>query len=329
MDQGNHPAFTIYNRSFQLDSMTFTFAHFSDIHLPLGPGLPRPLSLLIGKRAFSYLSWQRKRRYIHLPQVTERLIADIRGQKIGHLAITGDLMNLSLPSEFQAAARWLKALDAPDNITLVPGNHDTLVPVPWAKGLSQWQDFLAGDDGSTDFPTLTRREDVALIGLNSAISTPFFMSGGRLGQEQILQTEELLTRLGEQNICRIILLHHPPGPGIKARKALFDRMKFREMIARTGAELILHGHTHKARMDVLDGPKHPVPVLAVPSASATDDRHKHHARWHHITAQRCGDGYEFDIMVRGLPDPTKDFETEGQFRLVSGQVSGQVAGMVT
>jgi 3',5'-cyclic AMP phosphodiesterase CpdA len=51
-----------------------------------------------------------------------------------HVALTGDLINLSLQAEYRLAAKWLAALGDPDWITFVPGNHDAYVPFPWDTG---------------------------------------------------------------------------------------------------------------------------------------------------------------------------------------------------
>ena len=75
--------------------MTFTLAHLSDPHL--GP-LPKiaPLELL-SKRGLGFLNWLRKRHRIHRPEVLAALIADLATRATDHVAVTGDLVNLSLP----------------------------------------------------------------------------------------------------------------------------------------------------------------------------------------------------------------------------------------
>ena len=39
------------------------------------------------------------------------------------------------------------------------------------------------------------------------------------------------------------------------------------MLARHGAELVLHGHDHERALIVLDGPRRRIPAVGVPSAS--------------------------------------------------------------
>jgi len=79
----------------------FRLAHLSDPHLG---SLPRPrLSELAGKRALGFVNWHRKRRELHRADVLAALIADMRSFKPDHLAVTGDLINLSLEKEFEPA----------------------------------------------------------------------------------------------------------------------------------------------------------------------------------------------------------------------------------
>ena len=100
-------------------------AHLSDIHLAPLP-VPRPAELL-SKRGLGFINWLRKRRAIHRPEVLAALVADLKAQAPGHIAVTGDLVNLSLSNEFAPARAWLERLGTPGDVTFVPGNHDAYV----------------------------------------------------------------------------------------------------------------------------------------------------------------------------------------------------------
>ena len=79
----------------------FVLAHLSDPHL--GP-LPTPrLAELMGKRATGFLNWQRKRGLIHRADLLARIVADLEAQTADHIAVTGDLVNISLPGEYAPA----------------------------------------------------------------------------------------------------------------------------------------------------------------------------------------------------------------------------------
>lgn len=293
------------------------FAHFSDPHLPLPPGLPRPLRLLAGKRLLGYLSWLRNRRYRHDPLVLRALTEDVATHAPDHWLVTGDLVNLALPAEFEAARRWLEGLGPTDAITVIPGNHDALAAVPAAVALEQWRPWLTGDAAEDtaggDFPFVRVRGPVAFVCLSSAEPTPPFLATGRLGEAQVARLAEALAHLGARGLFRVVAVHHPAEDGtVGRRRALRDAEALREAIAGSGAELVLHGHAHHPHLGHILGPHGPVPVSGVPSASAGRGRQGHHARWHLHTVERSGDGWMLHTTVRGL-GPDGRFTTEGHW----------------
>ena len=114
----------------------FKLAHITDPHLgPLPPVRPAEL---MNKRFFGYLSWMRRRRGVHRPEVLAALAADLEGLAPDHLVVTGDLTNIALPEEFTQVGRWLEGLGAPEAVTVIPGNHDAYVAVPWEASLAKW-----------------------------------------------------------------------------------------------------------------------------------------------------------------------------------------------
>ncbi len=250
----------------------FTLAHLSDPHI--GPLPQVSLRELANKRLLGYLSWTRRRRRIHRREILDAMAADLRSQAPDHVAITGDLTNISLAREFEQAAQWLRDLGEPETITVVPGNHDAYVALPWHDSLGHWAAYMASDgDGApgdaTAFPLLRRRGDIALIGLSTALPTPPAFATGKLGAAQIDAVEALLARLGGQGLFRCVLLHHPPIEAATGRrKRLVDARALCEAIARSGAELVLHGHDHRFNAGQIDGPQGRIPVRGVPSASA-------------------------------------------------------------
>ena len=100
----------------------FTLAHLSDVHLA---PLPQPrMRELLSKRILGYANWLYGRHAFHRRTTLDVLIDDLKSRKPDHVAVTGDLVNISLPMEFQAAEDWLQALGHPADISIVPGNHD-------------------------------------------------------------------------------------------------------------------------------------------------------------------------------------------------------------
>lgn len=281
-----------------------TFAHLSDLHLPLSER-PPGVGALLSKRLFSYLSWKRSRSRIHRPEVLARLMEDVRAAGADHLLVTGDLVNLALPDEFDRARDWLARQGTGEQVTVAPGNHDALVPVPWAQGLGRWAEWMGQADAGTDdiFPFVKRVGGAALIGVSSAVPTAPFMATGRVGDVQLLRLARHLALLGQEGVFRIVLVHHPLTDGaVPGRKALEDRVGLRQILLEWGAELVLHGHSHHATFEEIPGPYGPIPVVAAPSASAKPGESSEGAGWRLIRLEPANDAWTLTIATRSLRD---------------------------
>ena len=245
----------------------FVLAHLSDPHLS---PLPAPtVSELLGKRVTGYLNWHLRRGAHHSRQVLDALVDDLFAQKPDHVAVTGDIANLSLEAEFAEGRRFLARLGEPARVTVIPGNHDAYVRSTNGRYLSAWREYLLGDEpAEPPFPFLRRRGPIALVGLSTAVPTPPFFASGRLGRAQLDRLAALLAELHKEPCFRVVLIHHPPAGERPWLKRLEDAAAFRDVIARHGAELILTGHDHIASLTEIAGPERPVPVVQVPSTSA-------------------------------------------------------------
>lgn len=289
-------------------------AHLSDphLHLPLA-GVPR--SAWLGKRALSRLSWARGRGALQRPELLAAAIADIHSQAPDHLAITGDITNFSLPEEFRAAAAWLATLGTPQQVSVIPGNHDALVPVPQAEGWAHWQPWMQGDDHAA-LPYLRIRSGVALLGLSSALPTAPGLASGTLGTAQLQWLATQLPLLRAQRLFRIVMLHHPPADGVvPARKTLSDRAALRAVLAQHGAELVLHGHSRDARFDPLPGPAGLIASFGLPSISALPNPKDEGSRWHLLEIAEAAAGWQLGVTVRVLNAAQNGFDTAARYTL--------------
>jgi 3',5'-cyclic AMP phosphodiesterase CpdA len=266
----------------------------TDAHLtsPLGA---RPHELF-NKRVLSYLAWRRHRRLVHDPAVLAAMVADLKGIGVDHIAVTGDLTHLGLARECREALEWLTALGDPARVSLIPGNHDRLVEAPWSETVGLWRPFMDSDQPSADrqhdFPALRIRGPVAFIGLSTAVPTAPFLATGKLGARQRTQLVQLLTATGSQGLYRVVLIHHPPVPrAYKWRKRLVDAEAVSDVIRKSGAELVLHGHTHRLTRNSLpraDGGE--IPVIGLASASSRESSSERGARYSIWSVRRCEDG---------------------------------------
>ncbi len=252
------------------------FIHLSDFHI-CRPAGSRPADFA-NKRLLSYLSWRLRRRAEHRPEVLTALQRSLKRIEVDQIVITGDLTQLGLPAEFEAARMELESLGAADRVFVVPGNHDALVAAPRNGFIARWADYMESDAGAPGdrglFPTVRRRGSVCLIGVSTACPTPPFRATGRVGAAQMQRLEEMLAAAATERLFRVVLIHHPPAPGAASgHKRLTDGAALRRVLADRGAELVLHGHSHRRERTALNDPAgRNIPVLGVSSATCTRPR---------------------------------------------------------
>ena len=279
----------------------FRLAHLSDPHI--GP-LPAPgWRALMNKRLTGYLNWQRNRAAHHRMDILDRLLDDVVRAEVDHVAVTGDLINLGLADEYKSARALLWRIGPPERVSFVPGNHDAYMRQTVPGIVHHWRPWFLGDgvaetDGGYAFPFTRVRGQVALVGVNSGVPTGPFLATGFLGQRQISALADELEALGRQGLARLVLIHHPPFD-IGFQKRLGDHRELAAMLARVGAEAVLHGHTHKGTLKQLNGPSGPIPVIGVPSASAAPGGRADPAAWNLVTV--AGEPGDWQVQVERRP----------------------------
>lgn len=287
--------------------MTFTLAHLSDPHVP-----PMPRARLVeiaNKRVLGYLNWTRNRHRIHRRDVLDALVADVHASAPDHIAVTGDIVNLALEAEFAPARQWLEGLGRADRVSVVPGNHDAYVQATAQRFAETLPDYISGDDGVPGFPYLRRRGNVAIIGVSSAVPTPWFMATGRIGEAQLERLARVLERLAAEPAFRVLLIHHPLRSRAR-HKSLLDSTELIALLQRHPVDLVLHGHDHRHATIHIDTPKSSIkasskasiPVVGVPSASAFADGHRPSAAYNLFAIDKVDDGWRCEHRVRGFGD---------------------------
>jgi 3',5'-cyclic AMP phosphodiesterase CpdA len=305
------------------DHTGLCFAHLSDPHLTT---LQRVRwQQLMNKRMLGYLSWQRKRRAEHRGEVLDALLADLRQTRPDHIVVTGDLTHIGLPDEFRQARLWLDRLGAADRVTVVPGNHDAYVRTPWASTFSLWQPYMQSDPelaqstGCSDedlFPSLRVRNGVALIGLSSASASAPFLATGSLGPQQRQRLSLLLRQAGRQGLFRVVLLHHPPRvEDEKWRKRLIDGKALCAILQCEGAELVLHGHSHRTVEAGIPYGEGKIPVFGIPSASAIGHREGRRAQYYLYKVRREGEDWSVRVNIRGYQPDRDRFSLQHEHHL--------------
>jgi len=292
----------------------FSLAHISDPHISCIDDI-RPGQLL-SKRLFGYLKWRLHRAAEHHSGILKALQHDLAETRPDHVAVTGDLTHLSLPAEFRETRRWLESLGGPGRVTVIPGNHDTYVKTDWHQTLAHWAAYMRSDGAQSSqspaagieniFPSLRLRNRIALIGVCTAVPTAPHLATGTIGELQLRKLETLMAECAGRNLFRIVLIHHPPAPGtVSWRKRLTDAPALGSLLARYGAELVLHGHAHTSDLNNLKTPDGRVAVIGIPSASALGHTTRSRARYiiYHITPGASG--WQLRLEVR-LYSPEKN-----------------------
>jgi 3',5'-cyclic AMP phosphodiesterase CpdA len=135
------------------------------------------------------------------------------------------------------------------------------------------------------------------------------MASGWLGGVQMKRVGPMLDALGRDGYCRVVLIHHPPLPGMTSwQRALHDAGAFRDILARHGAELVLHGHNHRAMIARLEGEGGPIPIIGAPSASVPSEEPAKRASYNIFSIARGGNARWRISMHSRVFDPRNGFD---------------------
>ena len=302
----------------------FVLAHLSDPHISNMSAVR--IRDLLSKRLYGYLRWKLHRGTEHHGTVLSALLADLHRQRPDHVAVTGDLTHLSLPTEFQNARKWFQSIGPPHQVTVIPGNHDAYVRTEWIQTHAHWTDYMLSDNGSTPsgpssgvysiFPSLRVRGPIALIGICSAHPSAPYLAVGSIGGDQMQRFEKILDQATRRKLFRAILIHHPPAAGtVSWRKRLTDAAEFRAIVKQYGADLILHGHAHRTARNYLPVPGGNVQVVGAPSASAIGRNPQRMARYYIYRIASGSDSWKVGLTVRIYAPDLKAFITESEEQL--------------
>ena len=276
--------------------MVMRIAHFSDTHVLSLKGVQ--LRDLLNKRLTGAVNLALNRAKHYRVEVFEQTLDAILAAKPDHSICTGDLVNLALQPEFDKVRELLTSRFESDELTLVPGNHDYYTKEASLAGRfeSSFSEYLPqdvdelktepseNDDQRQHYPITRILDEVAIIGLSTAIPTASFMATGELGEAQLTRLEQGLKHDTFKKRFSLLMLHHPLFPEPKRRldktRQLSDAQSLIDTLDQNNesvVDLIVHGHNHEFKRMAL--PQSQTPVIQVASASRTSS-HKHSAEFH-------------------------------------------------
>lgn len=271
-----------------------SLAHLSDIHLPFG--LPEG-SQWMSKCGLSALSWLSHKRKKHLPSIANALQQDIIDKAPDLIAVGGDLINFGTSREFKASRHWLEKLGSAEKVVTVAGNHEALTP-GWKKRISLWDNYASLSKAQE--PVLRRHGSIGLIAVSTAIATPPFMANGKIGAQNIKIMGDLISKAHSENLCPIVVMHHPPTNITSRRKGLNDHKAVYQELANRGPALVLHGHTHHAELSWIKSTHDVTPVLGIPSFSLSCHDGKYSGAWRMIDVYKEKSDWIITITERTL-----------------------------
>lgn len=231
--------------------------HLTDPHLSSLEG--QTFAGLSHKRRSGYLSWTRKRKFIHQRATLAQLVAAVRLESADQLILSGDLVQIGLEEEIREVREWLTELAPPEQIFLVPGNHDVYAGDSWDALRRYWNFLLPTpptgefDGPQAGYPMVRDIGSVRLIGASSACVTPIFSARGALGSNQYERLAHRLKESREQGRLCCLAIHHPPLPGMAIwRKALKEQQALQKLISVHQPALAWCGHLHH-NLEVTEG----------------------------------------------------------------------------
>ena len=274
------------------------------------------------KRILGYLSWRLHRQAEHQIDFMPALLEALKQTDINHIVITGDLTHLSHAADFEAAAEVLNQLGGPDRLTLIPGNHDAYVPLPRQEQFDRIDAYMIANAGETatkdtseqnqGLPYIRKLAKTAIIGISTARPTAPFLATGSIGRNQLDRLREILVQAKSENLFRLILIHHPPVQGlVSRRKRLTDQAALADIIRNTGAELLLHGHTHRFSEAAIEGPAGMIPVIGVPSLTALTSKGKRRAGFHINRIRKTEDSWTVAVTAYRYSISAAAFQSTG------------------
>jgi 3',5'-cyclic AMP phosphodiesterase CpdA len=265
------------------DASAFCLAHISDLHVLDLHGTP-PWRFL-NKRITGLGNLVGPRRGAHPAFVADGLVDRLAALAPDHIAFTGDLTNLALPSEFRAGVALLARLGDGDALSAIPGNHDAYTggAVRSARGERAISAWAGGTTGRADYPFVKApRPWLRIYGLSSAIAAPPMIAWGQVGAAQLDRLQAAVAAEGPEVKVRIAMVHHNlhrRGPLAQLTSSLRDGDALAATLVRLGFDAVLHGHTHAPHLAHLGDD--PCGVLVLGCGSSTWYR-PGHGQWAHF-----------------------------------------------
>ncbi len=188
--------------------------------------------------------------------VVEALLSDLAAQRPDVVVVSGDLTQRARSHQFAEARAFLDCLPAP--ALVVPGNHD-LAPFynPLGRILAPRAKFERHLGAHAD-RAIWRSDDMVVIGLDSTRHLRW--KSGKLRSSHLDHVDHILAEASPQ-AGKVAFLHHPPATALSGHPF--------EALAERGIDLVLAGHVHKAKVELIVGHHHSSCILVQASTACS------------------------------------------------------------
>lgn len=253
-------------------------AHLSDIHA-LEPAKSHGLGVRFVSIGRALDAEERRRKLERALEAAKRSGAD-------HYVLSGDLTELGTEAQFEAfAATMLGSGIDPEDVTLVPGNHDAYTSSDaWRRALEgplrPFSTHAALEPGK-----VIERRDVFIVPVDVTCLQAVTRSAGELTSEV---ADALDRRLGDPSLAKkpvLIVQHHHPYAHARGVWQWIDGLRgyarMLGLLARHANTFLMHGHLHKA-VDKTVEAERLTRVFGAPAV--VDDKHEPRVRFYDLRA---------------------------------------------
>lgn len=232
----------------------FRLGHVSDIHI--SARIKATPKRFLNKRILGGTNLLLKRKKSHSNGAVIQAFSQLVDHGVDHIAVSGDLTNLALAEEFAAAKLIIEAVpDSANMVSVVPGNHDYYTKHTQSARTFErtFEAYIQSDlptyqlDGAYPYCKLLG-DDVALIGINTGIATPWFIAAGQVDERELRALGELLKDPRLEGRAVVVMLHHPLLPyehtRVQRSRRLRNEAEVLRMLRMHDVTLAIHGHNH-------------------------------------------------------------------------------------
>jgi 3',5'-cyclic AMP phosphodiesterase CpdA len=205
---------------------------------------------------------------IAFPEIIDALLADLERQQVDLVAVSGDLTQRALPTQYREAARMLASIRT--RKLVVPGNHDVLA---WWRPFSRLVRPLARYHRyiSADYASAFENDAVAVFGINSAHGGT--IKGGRIGATT-REAVRAYFSARPPDAFKVLVVHHPLTPidPLLPHDVARGGPTTLDIAHDVGVDLVLCGHVHVSHVETLKRNPDGRRLVVASAGTGTSDR---------------------------------------------------------